>query len=204
MHRCISSALMTVAVFATVAGLARADTILTLSDRSSDGTSVEALDARLSFDVVGESLMLTAMNDTSGVDGFDLAAIYFNARPDILELLPAPAELGWTLFLNERANGYGMFDFALISDLGNDPAKIGPGESLTFTFDIVGHAPFSDASFTRAFSSIPPGDHPVLAAAKFVSGPGGDSGFGAVVPEPGTILLTLAGLGLVGRATRRR
>ena len=195
---------MTVAVFATVAGLARADTVLTLSDLSSDGTDAEALDARLLFDVVGETLSLTAMNDTSGADGFDISAVYFNAMPDILELLPAPAELGWTLLLDKSANGYGVFDFALISDLGNDSAKIDPGESLTFTFDIVGHAPFSDASFTSAFSGIPPGNNPVLAAAQFVSGPGGDSGFGAVVPEPGTILLTLLGLGLAGRAARRR
>ena len=204
MHRPISSALMTVAVFATMAGSAWGGTVLTLSDLSSDGTSAEALDARLLFDVVGESLMLTAMNDTSGADGYDISAVYYNAMPDISELLPAPAELGWTLLLNESADGFGVFDFALISDLGNDPAKIGPGESLTFTFDIVGHAPFSDGSFTDAFSGIPPGDNPVLAAAKFVSGPGDDSAFGAVIPEPGTLLLTLLGLGLAGRAARRR
>ena len=179
--------------------------VLTLSDLSSDETSAEVLDATFVFDVVGAELTFTATNDTPQPGGYDLTALYFNAHPDVTELALDPAVTGWNLLTGESADGFGVFDFALISVSGNDEMEIQPGESLAFTFDITGTAPFLDADFTTEFSTIPPGDRPALAAAKFMSGPGDDSAFGAVVvPEPATLLLGLIGAGVVSRTSRRR
>ena len=116
--------------------------VLTLSDLSSDETSADLLDATYIFEVVGPSLLFTASNDTPQVGGYDLTAIYFNARANVTGLTLDPAVAGWTLLTGERADGFGVFDFALISVSGNDEMEIQPGESLAFTFDITGTDPF--------------------------------------------------------------
>lgn len=182
---------------------AKAGTVLTLSDLSSDETSAEELDATLLFAVYGDELTLTVTNDTPEVGGFDIDAVYFNATSNITGLQSVPPVSGWTLFPNESADGFGTFDFAIISDLGNDPGEIAPGDSLSFTFDVIGSGPFVETDFTTEFSAVPPGDNPVLAAAKFVNGTSDDSAFGAVIPEPGSALLTLIGVGALGWIKRR-
>jgi hypothetical protein len=65
-------------------------------------------------------------------------------------------------------------------------------------FSITGTGPFSGSDFVRAN-----GDG-YIAGAKFVNGPGDDSGFGASVPEPGTALLLGAGLLVLGARQRAR
>jgi hypothetical protein len=182
----------------------RGEMVLTLSDLSSDETTAEDLDARLVFEVVGDALTLTAINDTLPPAGFDITAIYFNASPKIAGLSLAPSLQGWDLHTNRKADGFGRFDFAIISDLGNDPLEIAPQDSLTFTLAISGQPSVAVADFTSDFSTIPPGDHPVLAAVKFQNGPGDDSAFGGVVPEPGTLLLAMLGVTLLGRRRRPR
>ena len=61
--------------------------------------------------------------------------------------------------------------------------------------------PAWDADFAE-LSTLPPGDQPVVAAAKFVHGPEDDSAFGGSVPEPASLSLLAAAL--VGIAARRR
>ena len=200
----ITMGVVTVVVVALLSAAAPG-AVLTLSDLSSDETDPELLDATFIFDVVGSSLLFTASNDTPPVGGYDLTAIYFNARSNVTELILDPAVPGWTFHTGESADGFGVFDFALISDSSNDEAQIQPGESLAFTFDIVGTTPFVNDDFTTEFSVIPPGEHPALAAAKFQSGPGDDSAFGAVVvPEPATLLLGLIGAGMICHMGRGR
>ncbi len=182
---------------------AEAGTVLTLSDLSSDETSAEELDATLLFAVYGDELTLTVTNDTPEVGGFDIDALYFNATSNITGLQFVPPVSGWTLFPNETADGFGTFDFAIISDPGNDPGEIAPGGSLSFVFEVIGSGPFVETDFTAEFSEVPPGENPALAAAKFVNGTSDDSAFGAVIPEPGTALLTLIGVGTLGWIKRR-
>ena len=186
------------------AQVTNAGAVLTLSDFSSDETSAAELDATLSFAALGSTLTLTATNDTPENGGFDVNAIYFNARSNVSGLMLSTVVDGWTLLSSESADGFGRFDFALINDMGNDPTEIGARESLAFTFDVLGTGPFADTDFTTGFSRIPPGDMPALAAAKFVNGPNDDSAFGAVVPEPTTTVLTLIGVAMIGAVRRRR
>jgi hypothetical protein len=181
-----------------------ASPVLTLSDLSSDETSPEDLDATLAFDVLGDRLILLVTNDTVGEDGFDISEIYFNSLVDEMDLILSPPVMGWNLLRDQRADGFGTFDFALLSDLGNDPAEIIPGESLSFVFDVSAIDPVTAVNFASDLSEIPPGEHPVVAAAKFVNGPGDDSAFGAVIPEPGTVLLVLLGCGFAISFAKRK
>lgn len=189
---------------AMLAGTAQAGTVLTLSDMSSDETSPDVLDATLLFTVSGSQLILMATNDTPVVGGFDIDAVYFNSTSNVDDLVLTTAPTGWSMERALTADGFGRFDYALMSVSGNDPDDIAPGDSLTFTFDIVAGGPCVETDFTADFSQIPPGEHPVLAAAKFMNGPNGDSAFGAVTPEPHTALLILMGMGLLSRRRRRR
>lgn len=191
-----------VVVVATAASSALGGAVLTLSDFSSDETSAALLDARFEFDVLDDTLELTVSNDTGGAAGFDISAIYFNASDTISALSLASVATGWELLNDQRADGFGTFDFALISVSGNDLYEIAPQESFTFTFDIVADDPFFDVAFTSQFSIIPPGSMPAVAAAKFISGPGDDSAFGAVIPEPSTFMLLLAAIGMASTARR--
>ena len=175
------------------APMLHAGTVLELSDRSSDETPASFLSASFHFSVSGDLLTLGVFNQTEAPFEFNLSEIFFNgASPvDDLNLLTAPP--GWSFLLNQRADGFGRFDFALIGEHGTNAAIIEPDDSAVFTFDILGDGPFTDASFTTAMSSIPPGSTSVVAAAKFVNGPGDDSAFGALVPEPVTGILVWSG-----------
>lgn len=179
-----------------------AGTVLTLSDFSSDETSADVLDATLAFSVSGSVLTLSVSNETTSPNPFDLSAIYFNATPEVAGLALTGAPAGWELLVVQSADGFGTYDFALQSDLNADSAKIVSGDTQDFIFDISGSGPFLETFFTTEFSTIPPGETPGLAAAKFVSGPNDDSAFGVVVPEPATLVLMLGGMLTVGLRKR--
>ena len=196
----VAASVLLVGLFGRPAG---AGTVLTLSDLSSDETNAEELDAMLLFSVFGDELTLAVTNDTPVVGGFDIDAVYFNATSDITGLQLIPPVPGWTLFPDESADGFGTFDFAVISDLGNDAGEIASGDSLIFTFEVTASGPFAETDFTTEFSEVPPGDNPALAAAKFVNGTSDDSAFGAVIPEPGSALFAMIGVGAVAWIKRR-
>lgn len=172
-----------------LSGPARAGSTLTLSDASSDETNPAMLNAHLSFDVSGNTLTLTAYNDTAGDVSFDLSAIYFNAPSSVDDIALLSAPPGWEILTLQHAGMFGTFDFALFSQLGNDPWEIHPGQSQEFLLEISGSDPLLDTDFTTNLSTIPTGNRPSLAAIKFINGPGDDSAFGAVVPEPSTLIL---------------
>lgn len=181
----------------------RAGTVLGLSDFSSDETSAEALDATFTFTVTGSVLTLSVLNATADPNQFDVSAIYFNATPEVTGLALTGSPDGWNLLFGLPADGFGVYDFALQSELDASSGKIASGDVQDFTFDISGAGPFLETFFTTEFSIIPPGEISGLAAAKFVSGPNGDSAFGVTVPEPATLVLMLGGMLTVGLRKRR-
>lgn len=169
--------------------------VIELSLFSSDETPASSLSAEMTFTVVSSTLTLKVENTSE----FSITQLYFNATSDVAGLTLTP-EPGWTLATSAAANGFGLFDFALLDGVGPDPAGIMPGEELFFTLAIGGAGPFVDTAFTTEFSTIPPGDSPMIGAAKFIIEPiTDDSAFGAV-PEP----TTLAGLALLGAFGLRR
>jgi hypothetical protein len=171
----------------------QAGATLALSEFSSGGVMPEDLAGALDFSVDGSILTLTVVNDTPVATGFEMDAVYFNGLANVTGLSIVSASDGWNLETNEIANGFGRFDFALESAQGHDPNEVVPQSSQVFVFDIIGSGSFQDTDFTLAFSTIPPGDTPSIVAVKFVSGPHDDSAYGAVVPEPATLLLALSG-----------
>lgn len=180
-------------VLLAAAGGARSDTV-TLSDASSDETDAAVLDARLEFLVSSGTLFLVATNDTLSPDAYNINQIYFNASDAVTGLTYVSATsstdgdvtAGWSLSTDLAADGFGVFDFALLDGVGSgSTAALAPGEEVTFELAISGTGPFAASDFTMEFSTIPPGDTPAIAAAKFVNGPGDDSAFGATTTGSG-------------------
>ena len=204
-------------------------TLITLSDVSSMESQAPAatLDATLDFQVLLTTLTLTISSTSDSnpdpLDLWNIGAIYFNVSNGVTGLNLSGAPAGWSLSPSDwtgpgdvnsttQADGFGVFDFVLFYDLDNNPQSglLNAGESIAFTISIKGAGPFDMADFGTELS-IDPGDvDPAtlsFAAAKFRGEQGGNfnnaSGFGATIPEPGTLaLLGLAGL--LGLRRRRR
>lgn len=164
--------------------------LITLSTFSSDETDASVLDATLDFVVLGSTLMLTVTNSTVVPDEFNINELYFNGGGDVTGLGVITMPTGWILDDSgaAMADGFGMFDFALLDGVGGDKTVIMPGESLLFEFEIFGSGVMDD--FTTNFSEPPSGHLPMIAAAKFISGPGDDSAYGAI-PAPGAAIVLL-------------
>lgn len=184
------------------------------------------LDATFDFNITDpNTLELTVTNLTSGDELFDINEVYFNASSNVTGLtynsathsVKGGATAAWSFETDDgtdssptMADGFGIHDFALIDGIGgNSPKDIGPTESVTFEFTILGTGPFSMSDFTNTLSRQPTGGTATLtlAAAKFVHRRDSlgneilpnDSGFGGHVPEPGSaILLALGALSLLG------
>jgi hypothetical protein len=193
-----------------VAALPAAATSITLSTASSDETPAADFDATFDFTVSNTTLTLVVTNDTTAPAEFNINEIYFNASSSVTGLTfnssmhsaEGNVMMDWSsgmpigLKTDIMADGFGTFDYGLTNMMGEvDPSIIWPQQYVTFMFSIIGTGPFTDADF------IEPNSKGYTAAAKFVNGPGDDSGYGAV-PEPTTALLL--GMGLMGLAASRR
>lgn len=184
---------------------------LTLSTESSDETPASVLDATFDIQVSGgNTLQLTVTNDTTAPDTFNINEVFFNGPSGTgLSLASATHSVNGDVFASWNpvetvimVNGWGDFDFALTNGVGaNNPSVIQPGANVVFVLDISGGCAATLSCTSSDFASaLSSGGY--LAAAKFVNGPGDDSAFGAVIPEPSTA--ALLALGLVGIAARRR
>jgi len=200
-----------------VLGVASAQaTTITLSTHSSDETDPALLDATFDYSITGATeLTLIVSNDTPD---YVIDNVFFNGSLNVSSLtyVTATKDPGgsdtnvtgrWDFSQTPppiTADGFGGFDFNL-ADKGTGPPvqrEIQAGETVAFVFTITGTGPFDMADFAAEFSTVPPGDTPAIAVAKFVRGPGDDSAFGSFIPEPGTG--ALVGLGLVGLGAARR
>ena len=216
--------------FGLIAGLAFAPsagaTAISLSDVSSEpGIPAEVLDATLDFSTINGGnarLILTVTNDTTVPDEWNINELYFNASADVtsLSLTKVVSNIDgnitnqnlWTLFASNgengdtHADGFGVFDWALIDGVDSMPGTIEPGEILTFTLGITGTGPFAPTDFINEFSMNPPGNTAAIIAGKFVTGTGptDPSAFGATIPEPSTGLLLAMGLFVLGSQRRGR
>lgn len=198
-RRVLSVSAPAAAVFFASSAFASTSAGLFLSTHSSDETPASLLRAKFEFEVTGSTLTFTAFNLTEAPNTFNINELYFNFGGSVTGLSAVSIPTGWTFLTDQAADGFGRFDIALIDGVGQNPAQIAAGESVSFVFNILGSGVASD--FISSLSSIPPGDRPAFAAAKFVGGPGDDSAFGAVIPAPGTAgVAILAAIG----ATRRR
>jgi hypothetical protein len=175
---------LSLAALLSMAGSAEATTI-TLSGVSSDGTPASQLHAELDFGVVGTTLTLTVTN--TGSD-FTINELYWNAASNVTgrALVTATHNVAGNVTnawspteTNQKAGGFGSFDFALtVRGGGNKANLIEPGETIVFEFDISGTGTFAMSDFAVA------NDEGLLAAAKFVSGPPDPECAGAVIPTP--------------------
>ena len=169
------------------------------------------------------TLTLDLSNTTTpaAVGGYLTAFVLNNPGDNIgsVTLSSAPTA-DWSLLGldNDNVNGapFGQFDFGATSgnvnggfEGGGNPATgLGVGQSGTFVFALTGTNldTLNDLSFVNELSSGPgQGQDGQFFVARFrgLADDGSDKVPGAVVPEPSTYAMLLAGLGLLGFGVRR-
>lgn len=191
-----------------LAPAANAETVFQLSDMSSDSTPASSLTATMGFSLSGNTLTVTITNDSA----FVITDFFFNSGgfETSLTLTATSGNFSgtdpWILNGASGADGFGTFDHWINGgNNASDPPVIANGETAVFTFTVSGSPTIYD--FTTYLSDPPPNDDlaRAIVAAKFQSGPGGDSAFGAsstLVPVPPALAMGL--LGLVGVAAGRK
>lgn len=210
----LGASLVLVVLFGTTASA----TTIQLSELSSDATPASQLSALLELNVSGNTLTVIVTNQTTSPNTFNINEIYFNASDDILGLNLTGAtgqfdgnnKKAWTLVTAVGADSFGTFDFGLLDGVDSQPSTIFPGEFQTFNLHIscAASATCDMSDFGTELSTLGPGSNRVLAAMNFVSGPGGDSAYGAsgasATPEPHSAILFGVGALVVGVALRKK
>jgi hypothetical protein len=186
--------------------------LVTLCDYTTDSTPAEDLDATVEFSLTGSNLTIVVTNSTDGPDsgmdnGYDITRVYFNATDNILGLTLEEPDFGWVLYSlgnKTKAGGLGQFDYALRGKIGSSPIIVEGESSKTFNLSVTHDGSGISASdFYSELSSRPPGNNPMLVAAKFQRGPNDDSAFGGTdTPEPATI--TILGIGSMFLLMKRK
>ena len=194
-----------------------ASSSLILSDFVSDGPTppdVTLLDATLTFtldaatidlDAVASTVLTVSVaNQTTAPNEFNITEIFFNV-PDTVTSASFSVNPGseWMLNFDNlpgggiMADGFGDFDLHILDAPGDPIAKVNSGDTVDFGLTLSGTGIISVDDFVTEFSenqTLEVG--PMLAAVKFVNGPGDVSAFGAT-PEPSTVALLTAGGSLI-------
>ena len=98
-------------------------------------------------------------------------------------------------------DGFGDFDVGVTD--GTTPVNvIIPTQTKTFEFTLTGTGNIYDTDFTDPDNLSTDNSFLAVVAGKFIQGSGGDSAYGASVPDPATLSLVM--LGSVALLRRRR
>jgi hypothetical protein len=197
-----------VAVGAMAIAFDAAAMTVTLSNVSNDsGVDAADLSATMDFEVDGNTLTLSASNDS---DDFDITAFYFNVAASVTALTLTSGPGNWKLADQLKGGDpidtgvFGVFDYVVwVTGKKADTGKLESGDVATFVFEIGGVGPFDATDFASEISLVDAGEIPVFTAARFRAGD--ESAIGAAhAPEPTTGLLFGMGMCFMSAYSSRR